>query len=54
MGISRCVVLKATKLGRYSRTTVPEEVRKLLDLHEGDMMAWILENGNIVVERRIN
>ena len=43
---------KTTKLGRYNRTTVPEEVRKLLGPHEGDEIAWVLEENKIVVERR--
>jgi len=51
MGVSRRVVLKVTKLGRYFRTTVPEEVRKLLNLREGDEVAWILEGDRIVVEK---
>ena len=51
VGISKRVVLKTTKLGRYHRTTVPEEVRKLLNLREGDEIAWILEESRIVVEK---
>jgi len=51
VGISKRVVLKTTRLGRYYRTTVPEEVRKLLDLSEGDELAWILEENRIIVEK---
>lgn len=51
MGIGKCVVLKTTRLGRDYRTTVQEEVRKLLDLHEGDEITWILEEDRIIVER---
>lgn len=51
MSISKRVILKTTKLGRYHRTTVPEEVRKLLNLLEGDEIAWILEESRIVVEK---
>jgi len=53
VGISKRVVLKTTRLGRYHRTTVPEEVRKLLNLREGDKIAWILEESRIVVEREL-
>ena len=51
MSIKERVVLKVTRLGRYHRTTVPEEVRKLLSLREGDEIAWILEKNKIIVER---
>ncbi|RLE92008.1 MAG: hypothetical protein DRN04_11440 [Thermoprotei archaeon] len=51
MSVGRRVVLKVTKLGRYFRTTVPGEVRKLLNLREGDEIIWILENNKIVVEK---
>jgi len=52
VGIGKHVVLKTTKLGKYNRTTVPREVRKLLDLREGDEIAWILEENKIVVEKK--
>lgn len=52
MSIGKRVLLKVTKIGRYNRTTVPEEVRKLLDLHEGDEIAWIFEGSRIIVEKR--
>jgi len=51
VGIGKRVVLKTTRLGRYNRTTVPEEVRKLLNLREGDEIAWVLEENKIVVEK---
>jgi AbrB family looped-hinge helix DNA binding protein len=51
VSISKRVILKITKLGRYNRTTVPDEVRKLLNLREGDEIAWILEENRIVVEK---
>jgi AbrB family looped-hinge helix DNA binding protein len=43
-------LLKITVLGRYNRTTVPGEVRKLLNLKEGSKVAWYYENGKIIVE----
>lgn len=51
MTLKRRVVLASTKLGRYNRTTVPSEVRKLLGLSEGDEVLWVLEEGRIVIER---
>ena len=53
VSISECVILKTTKLGRYHRTTVPEEVRKPLDLREGNKIAWILEGSRIIVKKVI-
>ena len=44
-------MLKEVALSRHNRTTVPEDVRKLLDLCEGDGIAWILEGSRIVVEK---
>ena len=51
MTLKKRVVLASTKLGRYNRTTVPNEVRKLLGLSEGDEILWILEEDKIVVEK---
>ena len=51
MSIRKRVVLKVTRLGRYHRTTVPDEVRKLLGLREGDKIVWVLENGRILIEK---
>ena len=44
-------MLKEVVLSRHNMTTVPEEVRKLLDLHEGEGMAWMLEGSRIIVEK---
>lgn len=51
MTLKKRVVLASTKLGRYNRTTVPNEVRKLLGLSEGDEVLWVLEEGRIVIEK---
>ncbi|MEB3755809.1 MAG: AbrB/MazE/SpoVT family DNA-binding domain-containing protein [Caldisphaeraceae archaeon] len=51
MGIGKRVILKTTRIGKYSRTTVPKEVRKLLELCEGDEIVWVLEGDRITVER---
>ncbi len=42
-------LLKITIIGKYHRTTVPGEVRKLLGLKEGDKIAWYYESGKIIV-----
>ncbi|MEM4592941.1 MAG: AbrB/MazE/SpoVT family DNA-binding domain-containing protein [Sulfolobales archaeon] len=33
-------VVARTRIGRYYRTTVPREVRKLLELRENDEVEW--------------
>ncbi len=45
-------VLAVTRLGRYYRTTVPREVRKILELKEDDVIEWVLENNKIVIRKR--
>jgi len=44
-------VLSRTKIGRDLRTTVPREVRKILDIKEGDTVEWVFEDGRIIVRR---
>jgi AbrB family looped-hinge helix DNA binding protein len=44
-------LLSRTKLGRDLRTTVPREVRKILDIKEGDTVEWVFEDGRIIVRR---
>jgi len=43
--------LSRTKIGRDLRTTVPREVRKILDIKEGDTVEWVFEDGRIIVRR---
>ncbi|MEM2288240.1 MAG: AbrB/MazE/SpoVT family DNA-binding domain-containing protein [Sulfolobales archaeon] len=38
-----------TRIGRYYRTTIPREVRKLLELRENDEVEWVFENGVVYV-----
>ena len=45
-------VLAVTRLGRYYRTTVPREVRKILELKENDEIEWVLENNRIIIRKR--
>ena len=44
-------LLSRTKIGRDLRTTVPREVRKILDIKEGDIVEWVFEDGKIIVRR---
>jgi len=45
-------VLSVTRVGRYYRTTIPREVRKLLDINENDEIEWLFESGKIIVKKR--
>jgi len=44
-------ILAKTKIGRMSRTTVPEEVRDFLRVKEGDEIVWIQEGDKVIVDR---
>jgi bifunctional DNA-binding transcriptional regulator/antitoxin component of YhaV-PrlF toxin-antitoxin module len=44
-------VLARTRIGRYYRTTVPREVRKLLELSEKDEVEWLFEGGKVVIAK---
>ena len=46
-----CAVLSVTRVGRYYRTTIPREVRKLLGVKQGDWIAWEFEDGRVVVKK---
>jgi len=43
-------ILAKTKIGRLNRTTVPEEVRRLLRVSEGDEIVWIQEGEKVYIE----
>lgn len=44
-------IISKTKIGRYYRTTVPREVRKLLELKENDVVEWVFENGVVYIRK---
>jgi len=44
------VILAKTKIGKLNRTTVPEEVRRILRLSEGDEVVWVQEGDRVYVE----
>jgi AbrB family looped-hinge helix DNA binding protein len=50
-GRSPTPILSRTRVGRYNRTTVPREVRKLLGIGEGDVVEWVYEDGRVIVRR---
>ena len=44
------IILAKTKIGKLNRTTVPEQVRELLHVGEGDEVVWIREGKRVYVE----
>jgi AbrB family looped-hinge helix DNA binding protein len=50
-GWSPTPTLSRTRVGRYSRTTIPREVRRLLGISEGDVVEWVYEDGKVVIRR---
>jgi len=44
------IILAKTKIGKLNRTTVPEKVRELLHVREGDEVVWIQEGKRVYVE----
>ncbi|MEM1703002.1 MAG: AbrB/MazE/SpoVT family DNA-binding domain-containing protein [Zestosphaera sp.] len=44
-------IIARTRVGRYYRTTIPREVRKLLELRESDEVEWVFENGEVCVRK---
>ncbi len=51
VGVIVLPVLATTKIGKYYRTTVPREVRKILGIKENDVIEWVLEGNKIVVKK---
>lgn len=45
------IFLNKTKIGKDLRTTVPEEVRNILELKAGDEIVWIQEGNKIIVNK---
>jgi bifunctional DNA-binding transcriptional regulator/antitoxin component of YhaV-PrlF toxin-antitoxin module len=52
--VSREVVLDKTRLGRFYRTTVPESVRKFLNVCQGDYVEWVFNDGKIYVRKALS
>jgi len=45
-------VLTVTRVGKSFRTTIPKEVRRILEIGIGDEIEWIFDDGKIVVRKR--
>jgi bifunctional DNA-binding transcriptional regulator/antitoxin component of YhaV-PrlF toxin-antitoxin module len=52
--VSREVVLDKTRLGRFYRTTVPESVRKFLNVGQGEFVEWVFNDGKIYVRKALS
>lgn len=44
--------IKASKLTEKYQTTVPAEIRKILNLHKGDSVAFEIQENNVVLLRK--
>jgi len=49
--LSSEIALDKTRIGKFYRTTVPESVRKLLRVGEGDYVEWVFNEGKIFVRK---
>ncbi|MEM2112086.1 MAG: AbrB/MazE/SpoVT family DNA-binding domain-containing protein [Candidatus Bathyarchaeia archaeon] len=49
--MAKDVVLNKTRIGKYFRTTVPSEVRKFLEVDDGDQIEWVFNDGKIMVRK---
>ena len=45
------LTLSRTRVGRYDRTTIPREVRKMLGISEGYIVEWVFEDSRVIVRR---
>jgi AbrB family looped-hinge helix DNA binding protein len=45
-------VLAVTRVGRYYRTTIPREVRKLLGINENDEIEWVFEGNKVIIRKK--
>jgi len=45
-------VLAVTRVGKNFRTTIPKEVRRILEISINDEIEWVFDNGKIIVRRR--
>lgn len=41
------------RLSKQGQATIPKEVRKLLDISEGDIIAFMEEEGNIIIKKAL-
>ena len=43
--------MKKTKVDQLGRTSVPAEIRRLLNINDGDKLVWRQEEGKIIIEK---
>jgi len=43
-----------TKVDKMGRTVIPSPIRKILDLKEGDYVEWSVEEGRIVIRKKLS
>lgn len=51
-GESSMVKLGETKVWGRSYTTIPFAVRGVLDIKNGDMLEWVLNDGSITIKKK--
>jgi len=45
-------MIDITSIGVWNRTTVPKNIRKKLDLNQGDKISWCVdEKGNVIIKK---
>ena len=43
-----------TKVDKVGRTVIPSEIRKILEIKEGDYIEWTIENNKVIVRKKIS
>jgi len=43
-----------TKVDKMGRTVIPSEIRKILEIKEGDYIEWTIENNKVIVRKKIS
>jgi len=44
-------VLARTRVDRQYRTTVPREVRRILEVGRGDEIEWVFEDSKVIIRK---
>jgi len=52
-GIFHGICMVTTKVDKMGRTVIPSYIRKILDLKEGDRVEWSVEEGKVVVRKKL-
>lgn len=52
-GIFHGIFMVTTKVDKMGRTVIPSSIRKILNLKEGDRVEWSLEEGKVVVRKKL-